>query len=92
MRTFTLRFEPDPTGDARSIEFSGEDPHRAFVILAHEPERRRATIWEGTKCLGSVVRTGRDSWELGSMQEPARRQLDRSPEPVHPRPRQAMSR
>ena len=90
MRTFTIRFEADTTGDARSIEFSGGDPHRAFVILAHEPERRRATIWEGTKCLGSVVRTGRDSWELGSLQEPARRQFDRSPGPVHTWRRQAM--
>ena len=92
MRTFTLRFEADTTGDARSIEFRGEDPHRAFVILGREPEHRRATIWEGTKYLGSVVRTGRDSWELGSLQEPARRQFGPSPEPVQFWPRQAMSR
>lgn len=90
MRTFTLRFEADAAGGAQSIEFNGEDPHRAFVILAHEPERRRAMIWEGTKCLGSVVRTGPDSWELGSIQEPAPRQFDRSAEPVRTWSRQAM--
>jgi len=79
MRTFTLHFEADATGDARSIEFRGEDPHRAFAILAREPERRRATIWEGTKCLGSVVRTGDESWVLGPLPEPVRQQIDRLP-------------
>lgn len=70
MRTFILRFEADSTGVAKSIEFAGLDAHRAFAILASEPERRRATVWEGTRCLGSVLRTGKGSWELGRTGKP----------------------
>ncbi len=70
MRTFTLRLEADATQGPRSIEFVGLDAHQAFVILAREPERRQAAVWEGATCLGSVLRTGKDSWEFASQCNP----------------------
>lgn len=70
MRTFTIHFEASAAGEARSIEFNGEDAHQAFAILARERAQCRATVWEGARCLGSVLRTGKDSWEIGQLREP----------------------
>ena len=65
MRTYVLRFEQDGLGEARAVEFDGEDAHQAFAILGKEPQQRRATLWDGEKLLGVLSRTGQDSWMLG---------------------------
>lgn len=64
MRKFTLRFDDDGVGEARRVEFDGEDPHHVFAILARERDMRQATLWEGEQFIARVKRTRADLWEL----------------------------
>lgn len=63
-RTFILHIDQDDLGEPRRIEFDGEDPHLAFGILEREGVGRSASLYEGTRLLGQLKRTGRDFWEL----------------------------
>ena len=62
MATYRIHFADDGIGEAKVLEFDGEDPHDAFVLLKHETGRRRATVWEGEKKLGTLERTSDDLW------------------------------
>jgi hypothetical protein len=46
-RTFILKIDHDEVGEARRIEFDGDDPHLAFGIMEREGAGRSATLWEG---------------------------------------------
>jgi hypothetical protein len=63
-RTFILKIDHDEVGEARRIEFDGDDPHLAFGIMEREGAGRSATLWEGERMLGKLKRVGQTFWEL----------------------------
>ena len=63
-RTFMLTIDQDQLGEARRIEFDGDDPHLAFGIMEREGAGRAATLWEGDQMLGKLKRTANNVWQL----------------------------
>jgi hypothetical protein len=65
MRSFTITFDEDGTGEPRRIEFHADDPGLAFDLLEDAGAGREATLWEGDKRLGSLSLSEMGYWQLG---------------------------
>ncbi len=64
MQTYTLQFDNERAGDHAPITFDSEDGHEAFGILTRMRTAHKAKIYEGSKLLGTIVKTATDGWLL----------------------------
>ncbi|TCM13986.1 hypothetical protein EDF56_11511 [Novosphingobium sp. PhB165] len=66
MTVYTLKFAKDRHGPAKDIQFEGGDPGAALQFAETEPPDRRAELWEGSRKLCVIRRTGDDVWQVGT--------------------------
>lgn len=64
MRNFTILFSDLDGAEPRRVEFMAEDPARALSIVEREHGSKPIEIWEGSKRLGTLTRSGGDLWRI----------------------------
>ena len=64
MPFFAMTLDDDGQGEPKRIEFTADDPHRAFFILEKEKTGRKAILWQDEKRLGALQRTENGVWQI----------------------------
>lgn len=66
MRLFAISVDGDEHDGTKRIEFKGDDPRDAFLIMEREGIGKDGILWEGSKRLGRLSRAKAGYWELSS--------------------------
>lgn len=63
MRTYSLLFKNDSSGEVERIDFDARDPSAAFELAEHHGHEREMQLFEGDLLLGTIQQMG-GFWKL----------------------------
>ena len=64
---YQLQLRDIDGGKTQEFEFDGNDPHAAFSIMERSGGSKSATLWDCSKCLGTLRYSQAKIWELSSV-------------------------
>ncbi|WP_206520256.1 hypothetical protein [Altererythrobacter sp. BO-6] len=71
MHHYILKVAGEPSSKPIEFAFDAENPSRVFDILENVRPDRWATLWDGTRMLGQIMRQKCGSWIVAGKTQPS---------------------